>query len=923
MTSHELRTNSRMRAAGVSLLMALTMALFASSAYASIAFTWSPPQLVTAAGVTDLTRMACAPNSTLCVGADLFNGDIAASANATGGAGEWAVANVDGRAVASNGQSESEIEQISCPATTLCVAVDSSGHILYSTKPAEPSTWHKITPTAGEGGLLGSVACPSTSLCLVSDSAGTVLTSTNPAGGSGAWTATKLAVTPNLVGCESSTLCIAVSPAGEVVSSTEPTGGAGKWSAASERLETSANPVRISCTTTFCALADNIGNILTSTNPGASAHEWSSAAVTGEFINALSCPSAGLCVAQVGGFNAAIYYSTNPTGGSSEWKRYQPPSGELSGVTTVACASTTLCIGGLFNGVLTTTTPTTETTSWTKSSLPAATGLAHVSCSSTSFCAAIEAGNIFTSTDPSKENATWTSAAVDKSASLAGLSCVPAGTLCVAVDGSGNVFTSTEPAGGATKWTKTTISGAGFLAGVSCPTASFCTIVDQQGHVITSTTPTSGTWNVSSSLSGSPILATVSCPSSSFCAATELSGGKVFASTKPAAGAAEWKGTELEGASFLNGIGCASATLCVTGDGTDAYATTEPTGGASKWTKEALGWITDAACPTENLCVASAYFGELLTASEPTAGVGAWSATKVDFYERGLNSVSCPTSAFCAAVDGSGDVVTGTATGPGNTTPPKIKGEAVVGATLTEEHGVWTNGPILGYEYEWQRCTSPSSCTKIPGTEAQTLALTAEDEGFEVRVLERARNNEGTSAPVASELVGPIEAGAHHEEHKEETKTTTTSSGGNNGVSSGGSGGSGGATATISSAQVIASLTSTLTLSGKAATVKSLLAKGGITLSCSALEPGVLVVDWYEVPHGAKLAAAKARPVLVAAGKLDFGVAEKATLKLKLTSAGKKLLRHALHLKLTGKATFTPTGQGPISTTKAFVLKRG
>jgi hypothetical protein len=731
---------------------------------------WSTPQPVVAPGIVDLTRMACAPSSTLCVGADLFNGDIAATANATGGASEWAVGNIDGRAVAENGQSESEITAIACPSTTLCVAVDSSGHILYSTKPAEPASWQKVTPTAGEGGRLGYVACPSASLCLVTDSAGTVLTSTDPSGGAAAWTATNLAVTPNLVGCESPTLCIAVSPAGEVVSSTEPTGGAGKWSPASEKVDPGQNPVRIACTTAFCALADENGNLVTATNPAGAASEWSVAAVTGEFINALSCPSTSLCLAQVGGANAGIDYATNPTGGAGGWKRYTPPHGELSSVTTVACASASLCVGGLFNGILTTTSPTTETTTWASASLPEQTGLSHVSCSSSTLCAAIETntGNIYTSTDPSKADPTWTSAQVDKTAALTGLSCVPTASLCVAIDGSGDVFTSTEPAGGASKWTKTTIAGAGYLAGVSCPTTTFCTIADQQGHVIASTTPTTGSWSVSAPLSGSPALASVSCPSSGFCAATELSGAKVFTSTRPSGGAGEWKATELEGGSGFNTLACASSSLCVAGDNTDAYATTEPTGGTSKWVKEALGWVTGAACPSESLCVASTYFGELLTAASPTEGVGGWSGSHVDFYERGLNSVSCPTTTFCAAVDGNGDVITGSATAPANTTPPTIKGEPAVGQTLTEEHGSWSNGPILGWEYEWQRCNGPSSCTKIPSAEAQTLVVTAEDVGFELRVLERARNSEGTSAPAASALTSLI---APPEENHEEPKS--------------------------------------------------------------------------------------------------------------------------------------------------------
>ena len=377
-------------------------------------------------------------------------------------------------------------------------------------------------------------------------------------------------------------------------------------------------------------------------------------------------------------------------------------------------------------------------------------------------------------------------------------------TLCVAVDGNGNVFTTTEPTGGASKWTKVPISGAGFLTGVSCPTTSFCVIVDQSGHVITSTVPTSGAWHVSEPLSGSPTLASVSCPSSSFCAATELSGGKVFTSTNPAGSASEWSATELEGASYLNAISCASDSLCVTGGNTDEYVTNEPVGGASKWTKEAIGsfgWITDVSCPSESLCVASGFFGELLTSASPTGGVAAWSGTHVTFYERGLDSVSCPTSSFCAAVDGNGDVITGSALSPVNTDPPRLSGEALAGKTLTEEHGTWTGGPILGYSYEWQRCTGGgATCLKIPGAEGQSLVLTAEDEGFQVRVLEQARNTEGTSPPSSSALTETVSSASEEPKHsgeeskKEESKAKTEEPKIGGGTTGGGT--SGGSTTT-------------------------------------------------------------------------------------------------------------------------------
>jgi hypothetical protein len=43
---------------------------------------------------------------------------------------------------------------------------------------------------------------------------------------------------------------------------------------------------------------------------------------------------------------------------------------------------------------------------------------------------------------------------------------------------------------------------------------------------------------------------------------------------------------------------------------------------------------------------------------------------------------------------------------------------------------------------------------------------------------------------------------------------------------------------------------------------------------------------------------------------------------VKLTPAGKRLLKHSKSLKLTAKATFTPAGEAPVSVERSLTLKR-
>jgi hypothetical protein len=62
--------------------------------------------------------------------------------------------------------------------------------------------------------------------------------------------------------------------------------------------------------------------------------------------------------------------------------------------------------------------------------------------------------------------------------------------------------------------------------------------------------------------------------------------------------------------------------------------------------------------------------------------------------------------------------------------------------------------------------------------------------------------------------------------------------------------------------------------------------------------------------------------VLVGAGQRTFSAAGTATVKIKLTATGKRLLKHAKQFKLTAKGTFTPPGKAPVTTTRTFVLRR-
>ncbi len=159
-----------------------------------------------------------------------------------------------------------------------------------------------------------------------------------------------------------------------------------------------------------------------------------------------------------------------------------------------------------------------------------------------------------------------------------------------------------------------------------------------------------------------------------------------------------------------------------------------------------------------------------------------------------------------------------------------------------------------------------------------------------------------------------------HQEEKAANKPPTTSSATGSSTASGP--GSGTPVATISSAQIAAPLGKQLVPTGKAARITALLKAGGLTMSFTALEAGTLSVQWYEVPGGAKVAKkVKTKPVLVASGQASFAGAGTSKVKVRLTAAGKKLLKGAKGVKLEAKGVFAPKNASSVSATKTIVLR--
>ncbi|HYZ82715.1 MAG TPA: hypothetical protein VE571_15670, partial [Solirubrobacteraceae bacterium] len=107
-------------------------------------------------------------------------------------------------------------------------------------------------------------------------------------------------------------------------------------------------------------------------------------------LNAISCPSAQLCLAVDG--NGDLVSSSNPTGGAATWTTTDIDGGSLgfNGLTAISCPSSTFCAAvDLMGNVLTTTTPGTATARWTVTAVTAD-PLSGISCPSAGLCVAVD-----------------------------------------------------------------------------------------------------------------------------------------------------------------------------------------------------------------------------------------------------------------------------------------------------------------------------------------------------------------------------------------------------------------------------------------------------------------------------------------------------------------------------------------------------
>ena len=382
-------------------------------------------------------------------------------------------------------------------------------------------------------------------------------------------------------------------------------------------------------------------------------------------VAGVTCPSASECMVSGGvaedGQPGAVAETTN---GGANWTAVFTLPYAVSSLFAVSCPSPSVCtaVGGSTGpgessgdfgpgegpGVVLKSTD--GGTGWTPQTLPTGTGpLSAVSCASTSVCEAlgsdpyVGAPFIVGTTDG---GANWQSqTAPSGNQTLTQLSC-PSTSDCTGIGettGGPVIFGTTD---GGAKWTNQTVpSGLSNLTSIACPSVTVCTAVGwtnasapTPNAAIVATTNGGATWTTETAPSGVSNLASIACPTVSACmaighVATPMSAGPLtIISTSN--GGATWTNRSFPSSqvTFANDIACASATACtVVGEATAgsgpglALATTD---GGSTWTTESTPPANDyvgISCPAIGACTAvgvqtgaSAAGGAIIIGQAPT-----------------------------------------------------------------------------------------------------------------------------------------------------------------------------------------------------------------------------------------------------------------------------------------------------------------
>jgi len=227
---------------------------------------------------------------------------------------------------------------------------------------------------------------------------------------------------------------------------------------------------------------------------------------------------------------------------------------------------------------------------------------------------------------------------------------------------------------------------------------------------------------------------------------------------------------------------------------------------------------------------------------------------------------------------------------------PRVAGVPQVGEELRCEPGLWRGKPSPSLTFQWLLNGS-----EIAGATEETYVPGAEDLGSYISCLVTGTSTEGTyeawsenTPQIVPHAVRKLEVAPAPPFTKPPTKAPTA-------------------------AQIRVALEKQLMAALKKARRSGLLKKGSFSFSFLPPTGGKLEFLWYQTSKGSKTSS-KPKPVLLARVRSTFGTVSARTQQLRLTLAGRRVLKGSKHPKLTVEGVFIPAGGTAVSWSKRVTL---
>jgi len=468
------------------------------------------------------------------------------------------------------------------------------------------------------------------------------------------------------------------------------------------------------------------------------------------------------------------------------------------------------------------------------------------------------------------------------------------------------------------------IAAALFALGLVAAPATSAAVTSSPGALL---------WTAPGDVDAQP-LDSLACPSAALCVAVDRGGGVLW-STDPAGGPDAWSRADVDESNELTSVSCPSTVLCVAVDAAgNAITSQDPTGGAAAWTAAHVDTsmtqnntdnagavlVRGVSCPSTAFCVAVDAAGNELVSTAPTGGATAWTTTHIDTdasygctgvgltCQPPLVGISCPSVALCAAVDFSGNLLT--------TTDPI--GMVPWASTPTDQGGV---SSLYGIS-----CPAVGFCATVDGSAGR--AITLDPAAPAVQLARRLPDSlygiwcQSQSLCLASvETQGGISGLLGSFDPAAPGSTWSLSSlGGVNGVSCPSpslclAADDEGNIAAGLTTQAIASALDAELLSGRhLPTIAALARTGREKLLFTSPIAAELKLSW-------SVAGTAVTPLTVASASHLFKLPGTATLTVRLTAAGRRLFKAATgRLTLTATATFAAS-TGSVTAVKTLTFR--